>query len=113
MSFLLNILDGLQECNGRIIIMTTNKPEMLDKALVRPGRIDYKINFTKATIKDITNILNFYWNQDYDGYKLDSNINMKYSHAEIINMCRSSDTLLSTSTVAHLFSRLTSIILTP
>ena len=96
LSYLLNILDGLHECTGRIIIMTTNKPELLDKALIRPGRIDYKIHFTKATINDITNILNFYWSVDYDMYKIDKDINLKYSHAEIVNFCRSSKTLVET-----------------
>ena len=96
LSNLLNILDGLQECTGRIIIMTTNKPEMLDKALVRPGRIDYKLHFTKATINDITNILNHYWNIDYDGYKFTKDLETKFSHADIVNMCRSSNTLLDT-----------------
>jgi chaperone BCS1 len=62
LSFFLNILDGLNECPGHIIIMATNKPEQLDKALIRPGRIDYNIHFTKATNEDINNILNFYWN---------------------------------------------------
>jgi ATP-dependent 26S proteasome regulatory subunit len=76
--------------------MTTNKPEVLDKALIRPGRIDYKINFTKATIDDIKNILNFYWATDYDMYKIEKDIDMKYSHAEIVNFCRSSSTLLET-----------------
>jgi SpoVK/Ycf46/Vps4 family AAA+-type ATPase len=92
LSSLLNILDGLHECNGRIIIMTTNKPEVLDKALIRPGRIDYKIHFTKATIDDIKNIFNFYWNDDNE-YKIKDSIDMKYSHAEIVNFCRSSTTL--------------------
>ena len=94
LSFLLNILDGLQECTGRIIIMTTNKPHLLDKALIRPGRIDYKINFTKATKQDIMNILNFYWSVDYDGYLFSNEVEQKYSHAEIINFCRSSNTLI-------------------
>jgi ATP-dependent Zn protease len=90
LSYLLNILDGIQECPGRIIIMTTNKPEKLDKALIRPGRIDLNINFTKATIDDIKNIVKFYWD-----IKNDININelnnMIYSHAEIVNLCRISD----------------------
>jgi hypothetical protein len=40
MSFLLNILDGILETPGRIVIMTTNFVDKLDKALIRPGRID-------------------------------------------------------------------------
>ena len=64
LSNLLNILDGLQECPGRIIIMTTNKPEKLDSALIRSGRIDFKIEFTFATLKDVENIISFYWNDN-------------------------------------------------
>ena len=95
LSYLLNILDGLQECTGRIIIMTTNKPDMLDKALIRSGRIDYKIHFTKATIEDIKNILNFYWDKT-DEYELKTELNEKHSHADIVNFCRMSNTIYET-----------------
>ena len=37
---LLNVLDGVVDCPNRILIMTTNHPEKLDAALIRPGRID-------------------------------------------------------------------------
>jgi chaperone BCS1 len=97
LSYFLNILDGLQECPGRIIIMTTNKPEVLDSALIRSGRIDYKIEFTFATIKDVEDILNFYWDNN-QVLTLDSDIHLKYSHADIINFCRSSDSLSETLT---------------
>ncbi|CAN0119203.1 unnamed protein product [Scytosiphon promiscuus] len=40
---LLNVLDGVVDTPGRIVIMTTNHPETLDAALIRPGRIDKKI----------------------------------------------------------------------
>ena len=99
LSYFLNMLDGLQECPGRIIIMTTNKPEQLDKALIRPGRIDFNINFTKATLEDINNILEFYWEEFADDIILGPKMkhcNMKYSHAEVVNMCRTSNTLEET-----------------
>lgn len=98
LSYFLNMLDGLQECPGRIIIMTTNKPEQLDKALIRPGRIDFNINFTKATIDDIKNILEFYWEEFTDDniFEQQESFNMKYSHAEVVNMCRTSNTLEET-----------------
>lgn len=94
LSFFLNILDGLQECPGRIIIMTTNKPELLDKALIRPGRIDFNIEFTKATTTDIKNIIQFYWNDRVK--KLPANIDKKFSHAEIVNFCRTSENIEET-----------------
>lgn len=40
---LLNVLDGVVDTPNRIVIMTTNHPEALDAALIRPGRIDKKI----------------------------------------------------------------------
>jgi chaperone BCS1 len=35
LSFLLNLLDGTLEANGRILIITTNFPERIDRALIR------------------------------------------------------------------------------
>lgn len=91
LSYLLNMLDGLKESEERIIIMTTNKPDMLDKALIRSGRIDQIIQFKKASVEDIINIMEHYWEikpdniiEDYDDL---------ISHADIINMCRSSDNI--------------------
>jgi hypothetical protein len=43
LSGLLNVLDGVVDTPDRIVIMTTNHPEKLDPALIRPGRIDKKI----------------------------------------------------------------------
>lgn len=37
---LLNAIDGVTSGTGNILVMTTNFPEKLDPALVRPGRID-------------------------------------------------------------------------
>ncbi|KAI4235618.1 MAG: hypothetical protein LQ352_008074, partial [Teloschistes flavicans] len=49
LSGLLNAIDGVASHEGRVLLMTTNCPEKLDEALIRPGRIDMKIAFTKAT----------------------------------------------------------------
>merc|ERR1719487_2692039 len=43
LSGLLNVLDGVVDTPERIVVMTTNHPEMLDPALIRPGRIDQKL----------------------------------------------------------------------
>ena len=40
LSGLLNVLDGVASQEGRIVLMTSNFADKLDKALVRPGRVD-------------------------------------------------------------------------
>lgn len=56
LSGLLNVLDGVGSQEGRIVIMTTNRPEALDSALTRPGRIDMKVymgNITAQSSKEM------------------------------------------------------------
>ena len=53
LSGLLNAIDGVASHEGRVLVMTTNFPERLDGALIRPGRIDIKVNFTMATRSQI------------------------------------------------------------
>lgn len=48
LSGLLNILDGVASQEGRVLIMTTNHLENLDKALIRPGRVDMMVEFGLA-----------------------------------------------------------------
>lgn len=43
LSGLLNVLDGLHAPENVIFVMTTNDVEALDPALLRPGRIDYRL----------------------------------------------------------------------
>ncbi|KAF2004899.1 P-loop containing nucleoside triphosphate hydrolase protein [Amniculicola lignicola CBS 123094] len=45
LSTLLNAIDSATGMNGVILMMTTNNPESLDKALIRPGRIDMQVHF--------------------------------------------------------------------
>ncbi|KAH7151998.1 BCS1 N terminal-domain-containing protein [Dactylonectria estremocensis] len=49
LSGLLNAIDGVASHEGRILIMTTNKPESLDEALIRPGRVDVQVGFKNAS----------------------------------------------------------------
>tara|TARA_R110002003_G_scaffold534_3_gene20202 strand:- start:6594 stop:8309 length:1716 start_codon:yes stop_codon:yes gene_type:complete len=56
MSGLLNIIDGAASHEGRVLIMSTNYPEKLDEALIRPGRIDLQVRFTLATHAQIRDI---------------------------------------------------------
>lgn len=45
LSGLLNAFDGTTSQEGRVLVMTSNTPETLDRALVRPGRIDRQVYF--------------------------------------------------------------------
>ncbi|HET9743821.1 MAG TPA: AAA family ATPase [Terriglobales bacterium] len=49
LSGLLNVLDGFHAPTGVLFVMTTNHVEKLDEALLRPGRIDYKLYLGKAS----------------------------------------------------------------
>ncbi|OCK75753.1 P-loop containing nucleoside triphosphate hydrolase protein [Lepidopterella palustris CBS 459.81] len=56
LSGLLNAIDGVATHEGRVLVMTTNHPEKLDDALIRPGRVDMQVEFTLATRDQIRNI---------------------------------------------------------
>jgi len=49
LSHILNVIDGPLETPGRILIITSNYPEKLDKALIRDGRMDVKLEMTPLT----------------------------------------------------------------
>ena len=48
LSGLLNAIDGPHAPEGHILIMTTNHPDALDEALIRPGRVDLEVEFKYA-----------------------------------------------------------------
>jgi chaperone BCS1 len=48
LSGLLNVLDGFHAPENVIFVMTTNDAEALDPALLRPGRIDYRLFLGEA-----------------------------------------------------------------
>ena len=60
-SGLLNALDGVASAEECITFMTTNHPERLDAALLRPGRIDFKVMIDHATEHQVKKMfLRFY-----------------------------------------------------
>ena len=50
-------MDGFDGKKGIIILAATNRPEILDKALLRPGRFDRRIIVDKPDLKGRVNIL--------------------------------------------------------
>lgn len=70
---ILNIIDGVLETPGRILILTSNYPDKLDKALLRPGRIDLILNFRKCDVIQLREMFNHFYKTElnYDYLKLD------------------------------------------
>lgn len=57
---LLNQLDGFDSRGDVKVIMATNQIESLDPALIRPGRIDRKIEFPMPDVKTKRRIFNIH-----------------------------------------------------
>jgi hypothetical protein len=81
LSFILNLLDGTLEANGRILAITTNFPERIDRALIRPGRIDMIINFKKCNLAVLQEMVRSFY--DSDTVVNDESLNYKWSPAEV------------------------------
>ena len=82
LSFILNLLDGTLESNGRMLIITTNFPERIDSALIRPGRIDMIINFKKCNRQILKEMLSSFYDKEID-LPEDSSLDYKWSPAEV------------------------------
>ena len=81
LSFLLNLLDGTLEANGRILIITTNFPERIDKALIRPGRIDMIVHFQKCSLEVVNEMVTSFY--DKQVALTDTNLDGKWTPAEV------------------------------
>lgn len=83
---LLNQLDGFESSKDIKIIMATNRLDILDPALLRPGRIDRKIEFPPPTVAARTEILKIHSRK----MNLTRGINLK-KIAEKMNGCSGAD----------------------
>lgn len=54
---LLSEMDGFDASKGVLVLAATNRPEILDKALLRPGRFDRRIIVDKPDLRGRVNIL--------------------------------------------------------
>jgi len=83
---LLNCLDGIRETPGRIFVIASNYWELLDDALIRPGRIDKTIKLGNASHSTIRQMYYKYFQSAIDDRKLKKVKADFYSPAEIINI---------------------------
>jgi hypothetical protein len=82
LSFLLNLLDGTLEANGRILIITTNFPERIDKALIRPGRIDMIVHFKRCNREVLREMASSFYGSEI-ALPDDPSLDDKWSPAEV------------------------------
>ncbi len=88
LSFLLNLLDGVLETPGRILVITSNYPEKLDKALVRPGRIDVTIEFKNTDRAFILDMMNKFYTAKYVLEDIPTQLEGIFTPAEVMeSMC--------------------------
>ncbi|MFZ4507543.1 MAG: AAA family ATPase [Fimbriimonas sp.] len=53
-------LDGLQSLENVVLMLTSNRPDYIDPAVLRPERIDRKVKVTRPDHKSATDILGIY-----------------------------------------------------
>ena len=88
---ILNLWDGIRETPGRIMIISSNHYDDLDPALIRPGRIDIKLELSYASRKTIGEIYKHLFHTELDADILESINDNFYTPAEIINIYMNSD----------------------
>ncbi len=84
LSFLLNLLDGVLETPGRILVITSNYPERIDKALIRPGRIDVKVEFRHADRPFILDMLNHFYECNKQLEDIPTALGDRFTPAEVM-----------------------------
>jgi chaperone BCS1 len=63
LSGLLNALDGIATPHGLLTVLTTNSPEVLDHAVIRPGRIDLVEHFGYAGAEQVSRLMSRWYGQ--------------------------------------------------
>lgn len=53
-------LDGTEDRSGVFIIATTSRPDLIDKAIIRPGRIDQNITLTYPSVDELKQVKHVY-----------------------------------------------------
>lgn len=86
LSGLLNAIDGVFNTKGRILIMTTNHPEVLDDALIRPGRIDRKFLFDYCNKQQVKELFEMFFGKTCDESQLKYVKDELYSPAHITSL---------------------------
>jgi hypothetical protein len=92
LSEFLPAIDGLHERDGGMIAITTNFPDRLDPAIMRPGRIDFQFHIDEGYDRETTyQLIKNHWKDIMDTYTskdLKKEVCDKFTGAELIKKCR-------------------------
>jgi proteasome-associated ATPase len=69
-------LDGLESLENVVLVLTSNRPDYIDPAILRPGRIDRKVKIVRPDREAARTIFNIYLGGDIP---LDDNLMKQYS----------------------------------
>jgi proteasome-associated ATPase len=72
-------LDGLQSLDNVVLMLTSNRPDYIDPAVLRPGRIDRKVKVSRPSREDTEQILGIYL---HAGIPVDEELLQKY-HGDV------------------------------
>jgi hypothetical protein len=86
LAFILNLIDGIRETPGRIIIITSNFYNRLDPALIRPGRIDITLEMKNASRNTLCDIFQHYYGKEIPTDKLELYKDYSLSPAQLVNI---------------------------
>ncbi len=97
LSILLSELDGIEKSAGVIVVGSTNRPDLIDQALMRPGRLDKIIYVPPPDVTEREEILNVHLH----GRPVRKGIDLKevarlterFSGADLANLVREAATL--------------------
>eukprot|EP01065_Artemidia_motanka_P047743 TRINITY_DN7548_c0_g2_i1.p1 TRINITY_DN7548_c0_g2~~TRINITY_DN7548_c0_g2_i1.p1 ORF type:complete len:620 (+),score=178.29 TRINITY_DN7548_c0_g2_i1:146-2005(+) len=91
---LLNVLDGVVDTPNRIVVMTTNHPEKLDPALVRPGRINKRLFLGYLRCEQAAEMIRHYFDEAPDMQALRKVMKEeRFTPAEMEQFCAEFDTV--------------------
>jgi len=88
---LLNQIDGFDDLKRVKIVMATNRPDVLDPALLRPGRLDRKVEISLPNESGRTKILDIHSKSITTKGKIDlealSKLTEDFNGADLRNVC--------------------------
>lgn len=83
---ILNLWDGIRETPGRVLIISSNHYDQLDPALIRPGRIDIRLELSYVSHVIISEFYNHFFKTNIDLVKLVKIKEYFYTPCEITNV---------------------------